>query len=199
MRFCVLLPNRGATWLRLSTHWNTGGVHLEAEGETLLNSHQNHIAEWGHHSMHDNGLLRSSIPILIAMKIPAKAAVDKEWDKLNNLPAWKVLGKADVMHEAQNKKTHVHLSTLTDICHLGNTQSLQGRCKITRLSRASRKQCQKWRRMPSSLYWTRSNRIADDSSRSSGHSFPSTWKGWRSNWRSLGLHTSQHGGCSWIA
>ena len=34
-------------------------------------------------------LARKSTPILVAMKMPdAKAAVDKEWDKLKNLLAW---------------------------------------------------------------------------------------------------------------
>ena len=37
---------------------------------------------------HDN-LVHQFIPTLQAMKIPnAKAAVDKEWEKLETIPAW---------------------------------------------------------------------------------------------------------------
>ena len=45
-----------------------------------------------------------------AMKIPdVEAAVGKEWEKLENWPAWKldtVKGKKDVILEAQKKKNN---------------------------------------------------------------------------------------------
>ena len=51
------------------------------------------------------GLVHTPIPIPKAMKMPgAKAAVNKEWHKLNNLPVWseyEVRAKTDVIHEAQ--------------------------------------------------------------------------------------------------
>ena len=56
------------------------------------------------------------------MKIPdAKAAVDKEWKKLETIPAWqleKVKSKKEVVLEAQRDKKKVHFATLMDICHL---------------------------------------------------------------------------------
>ena len=52
------------------------------------------------------------------MKIPgAKAAVDKEWKKLDTIPAWdlgKVKSKKEVILEAQRDKNRVLLATLMD-------------------------------------------------------------------------------------
>ena len=57
-----------------------------------------------------------------AMKIPAaKAAVDKEWEKLENISAWnltKVRSKKEVIDEARTKGIKVHFALLMDICHL---------------------------------------------------------------------------------
>ena len=61
-----------------------------------------------------------------AMKIPAaKAAVDKEWDKLEKIPAGqltKVSNKKDVIDEARNKGRKVHFASLMDLCHLKNSE-----------------------------------------------------------------------------
>ena len=55
------------------------------------------------------------------MKIPAaKAAVDKEWEKLEKIPAWnvtKVRNKSEVIDEARTKGAKVHFASLMDICH----------------------------------------------------------------------------------
>ena len=60
------------------------------------------------------------------MKIPdAKAAVDKEWKKLEIIPAWlleKVKSNKEVILEAQRDKKNVHFATLMDICHLQNAE-----------------------------------------------------------------------------
>ena len=61
-----------------------------------------------------------------AMKIPApKAAVDKEWEKLEKIPAWdltKVRSKKEVIDEARTKGIKVHIASLMDICHLKNAE-----------------------------------------------------------------------------
>ena len=61
-----------------------------------------------------------------AMKIPAaKAAVDKEWEKLEKISAWnltKVRSEKDVIDEARTKGVKVHFASLMDICHLKNAQ-----------------------------------------------------------------------------
>ena len=61
------------------------------------------------------------------MKIPeAKAAVDKEWKKLETIPAWdvrKVKSKKEVIEEAQNNNNNkVHVASLMDFCHLKNSE-----------------------------------------------------------------------------
>ena len=67
------------------------------------------------------------VPMPQAMKIPdAKAAVDKEWKKLETMAAWqldKVKGKSEVILEAQRDKKKVHFATLMDICHLKKMRS----------------------------------------------------------------------------
>ena len=61
-----------------------------------------------------------------AMKIPAaKAAVDKEWEKLEKIPArdvTKVRSKKEVIDEARNKGHTVHFASLMDICYLNNAE-----------------------------------------------------------------------------
>ena len=59
-----------------------------------------------------------------AMEIPAaKAAVDKEWEKLEKISAWnltKVRSKKEVIEEARMAGATVHFASLMDICHLKN-------------------------------------------------------------------------------
>ena len=63
--------------------------------------------------MSDNNLVHKFIPMPQAMKIPdAKADVDKEWKKLETIPARdleKVKSKKGVLLEAQRDKNKVHM------------------------------------------------------------------------------------------
>ena len=56
------------------------------------------------------------------MKIrAAKAAVVKEWEKLENISAWdltKVRSKSEVIHEARTKGAKVHFASPMDIGHM---------------------------------------------------------------------------------
>ena len=65
-------------------------------------------------------------PLPQAMKIPAaKAAVDKEWGKLENISAWnltKVRSKKEVIDEARTSGAKVHFASLMDICHVRNAE-----------------------------------------------------------------------------
>ena len=58
------------------------------------------------------------------MRIPdAKAAIDKEWEKLEKLPAWqmtKVKSKKEVIHEAQNEGR-----TVRSLCYADGLRSRQ--------------------------------------------------------------------------
>ena len=82
----------------------------------------NHIAGKGDNSLQHYNLVHKFIPMPQAMKIPAaKAAVDKEWEKLEKIPAWdltKVRSKSEVIDEARTKGAKVHFASLMDICHL---------------------------------------------------------------------------------
>ena len=94
--------------------------------ESLPNYHEDHIAGRGDNSLQHYNLVRNFIPMPQAMKIPAaKAAVDKEWEKLQKIPAWdltKVRSKTEVIDEARTKGAKVHFASLIGICHLKNAE-----------------------------------------------------------------------------
>ena len=93
-------------------------------GESLPKYHEDHIARKGDNSLQHYNLVHKVIPMPQAMKIPAtKAAVDKEWEKLEKISAWdltKVRSKKEVIDEARTKGAKVHFVSLMDICHLKN-------------------------------------------------------------------------------
>ena len=72
-------------------------------------------------------LVHKFIPIPKAMKISAtKAAVDKEWEKLEKDfgvgPDRKSEVRKEVIDEARTKGAKVHFASLMDICHLKNVE-----------------------------------------------------------------------------
>ena len=91
-----------------------------------LTQHEDHIAGKGDNSLQHYNLVQKFIPLPQAMKIPAaKAAVDKEWEKLEKISAWnltKVRRKKEVIEEARTSGAIVHLASLMDICHLKNAE-----------------------------------------------------------------------------
>ena len=95
-------------------------------GESLPNHHEDRIAGKGDNSLQHYNLVHNFIPMPQAMKIPAaKAAVDKEWEKLEKISACdltKVRSKKQVIDEARTKGTKVHFASLIDICHLKNAE-----------------------------------------------------------------------------
>ena len=57
--------------------------------ESQPNYREDHIAGRGDNSLQRYNLVHKFIPMRKAMKTPAaKAAVDKEWQKLEKIPAW---------------------------------------------------------------------------------------------------------------
>ena len=87
------------------------------------------------------------------MKIPAaKAALDKEREKLEKIPSGhnktKVRNKSEVIDEARTKGIKVHFASVMDICHLKNAeletkhQKFQGRDLLT--PRSKRKMLQNY-------------------------------------------------------
>ena len=58
-------------------------------GNSIPHNHEDHIAGKDENSLQHYNLVHKFIPMPQAMKIPAaKAAVDKEWEKLEKIPAW---------------------------------------------------------------------------------------------------------------
>ena len=81
--------------------------------------YEDHIAGNVDNSLQHCNLVHKFIPMPQAMKIPAaKAAVDKEWEKLEKFSAWnltKVRSKKEVIIQARNEGRKVHFASLMDI------------------------------------------------------------------------------------
>ena len=81
-------------------------------GNSIPYHHEDHIAVKGENSLQHYNLVHKFIPMPQAMKIPAaKAAVDKEWDKLEKISAWiltRVKIKKQVIDEARMSGATVH-------------------------------------------------------------------------------------------
>ena len=107
-------------------HWSTWIHKTKNRVSDEKDSWRTHCRERAESVSHNN-VVHKFIPMHQAMKIPdAKAAVDKEWKKLENLPAWdvrKVKSKKEVVKEAQKNINEVHFASLTDSCHLKNSES----------------------------------------------------------------------------
>ena len=87
--------------------------------ETLPKYYENHTAVKRDNSLQHYNLVHTFIPGPQAMKIHAA----KEWEKLEQIPAWditKVRSKSEVIDEARTKGAKVHFASLMDICHLRN-------------------------------------------------------------------------------
>ena len=95
-------------------------------GNSEPSNHEDHIAGKGENSLQHYNLVHKFIPMPQAVKIPAaKAAVDKEWEKLEKISAWnltKVKSKKSVIDEARASGATVHFASLMDICHLKNAE-----------------------------------------------------------------------------
>ena len=128
---CKLDTKHGETRSTQDNSWKTRyGCIIEAHeptrtriGATQPRDHEDLIAERRSNSLRHYNLVHKPIPIPPAMKISdAKAAVDKEWEKPEKMPAWqvtKVKSKTEVIQRAQEGGTF-HFASLMDSCHLKN-------------------------------------------------------------------------------
>ena len=95
-------------------------------GESLPNHHEDHIAGKGDNSLQHYNLVHKIFPVPQAMEIPAsKAAVDKEWEKLEKISAMnltKVKSKNEVIDEARTSGATVYFASLMDTCHSKNAE-----------------------------------------------------------------------------
>ena len=116
------VPRLMISSLNLNVSWKP----LNPQECVWKNLCQNVIAGKGDDSQKHYNLAHKLMPMLQAMKIPAaKAAVDKEWEKLEKISAWnltEVKSKKDVIDEARTAGATVHFASLMDICHLKNAE-----------------------------------------------------------------------------
>ena len=91
---------------------------------TQHKDHEDRIAGKGFNSFSHYNLVRKFFLYAPSNEIPdAKAAVGKEWEKLEKMPAWqvaKVKRKREVIQQSQKEQRTVHFATLMDSCHLKN-------------------------------------------------------------------------------
>ena len=84
--------------------------HFES---TLPEVHEDHIADKRFNSLSHFILVHKFVPMPQAMKsLDAKAAVDREWEKLEKLRAWKLSKveiRKEVILEAQKRETESSL------------------------------------------------------------------------------------------
>ena len=141
--------------------------------ESLPNYHEDHIAGRGDNSLQHYNLVHKFIPMPQAMKVPAatRAAVDKEWEKLEKIPAWDlttVRSKSEVIDEARTKGAKVHFASLMDICHLKNAE-LEAKHQKYKGRVVLRRHCERWFWILCSIYRTRIISITNDGSKSHGY------------------------------
>ena len=115
-------------------------------GNSMPHHHEDHIAAKGENSLQHYNLVHKFIPMPQAMKIPAaKAAVEKECEKLEKISAWnltKVRIKKDVIDEARTSGATAHFATLMDICHLKNSDRTEA-SEVQRSSCTPRRYCER--------------------------------------------------------
>ena len=95
--------------------------------ESLPKYHEDHTAGEGGNSLQHDNMVHKFIPMPQALKKnpAAKAAVVKEWEELEKVPAWKkakVRNKFDVIDEAREEGKKVHFASLMDLCQLKNAE-----------------------------------------------------------------------------
>ena len=112
-RLMITSPNLRVSWKPVTPQ--------ECEWENLYQ-----IIGKGDTSLQHYNLVHKFIPMPQAMKLPtAKAAVDKEWENIDKIPAWdltKVRSKSEVIDKARTNGAKVHFASLMDICHLKNAE-----------------------------------------------------------------------------
>ena len=170
-------------------------------GNSKPHHHEDHIVGKGENSLQHYNLVHKFFPVPQAMNIPAaKAAVDKEWEKLEKFSAWnltKVRSKKQVIDEARAGAT-VHFASLMDICHLKKAeleakhQKYKGRV-VLRGDIVENDS-------GSYAVLTEQGSSASQMAASKNHGYHLQIAGlrWTSSRRSIGLYPSKNGICSQI-
>ena len=165
--------------------------------------HEDHIAGKGENSLQHCNLVHNFILMPQAKKIPAaKAAVDKEWEKLEKISAWnltKVNSKIEVIDEGRTAGATVHFASVMDICHLKNVeleakhQKYKGRVVLRGdVVKDNSGSCAVFTEQGSSASQMTAAKIDH------GYHLQIARLPWTSSRRSIGLHPSENGRCSQI-
>ena len=108
-------------------------------GNSIPQNHEHHIAGKGENSLQHYNLVQKFIPMPQAMKIPAaKAAVDKESEKLEKISAWnltKVKSKKQVIEEARTSGATVNFASFNghmsfEECRIGGKATKNTRVEL---------------------------------------------------------------------
>ena len=171
-------------------------------GESLPNHHEDHIAGKENNSVQHKNLIHKFIPMPQAMKIPAaKAAVDKEWEKLEKISAWnltKVRSKKEVIDEARTNGAKVHFASLMDLCHLKNAE-LEAKHQKYKGRIVLRGDIVKDDSGSYAVFTEQGSfSITNDGCKSHRYHFQIAWLRWTSSGRSICLYPGKNGGCSQI-
>ena len=166
-------------------------------GNSVPNHHEDRIAGKIENSLQHYKLVYNFIPIHQPLLIPAaKAAVEKEWEKLDKISAWnltKVRSKKQVIDEARTSGATVHFASLMDICHLKNAeleakhQKYKGRVVLHDSGSYA-------------LFIEQGSSfsISNDSRQNHGYHLQIARLRWTSSRRSISLFPSENGRCSQI-
>ena len=88
--------------------------------------HQAHFTEAGGQSEAFLAMVHKPIPITQALKIPeAKAALEKEWKKLEGINSWDVKGvqpRQKVIDRARKSGITIHFGNIMPLCHQKNAE-----------------------------------------------------------------------------
>ena len=171
-------------------------------GNSIPHHHEDHVAGKGENSLQHYNLVHQFIPMPQAVKIlAAKAAVDKEWEKLEKISAWnltKVKSKKDVIDEARTAGATVHFASLMDICHLKNAE-LEAKHQKYKGRVVLRGDIVK---DDSGSYAVFIEQGSSASQRTAakiiGYHLQIAWLRWTSSRRSISLYPSENGRCSQI-
>ena len=168
----------------------------------MPHDHEDYIAGKGEKSLQHYNLIHKFIHMPQALQVPAaKAAVDKEWEKLEKISAWnltKVRSKKEVINEARTSGATFHFASLMDICHLkiaeleAKHQKYKGRVVLRGdIVKDDSGSYAVFTEQGSSASQMTAAKVMDIISR-----LP--WLRWTSSRRSIGLFPSKNGRCSLI-
>ena len=131
----------------------------------------------------------------------AKAAVDKEWKKLESIPAWqldKVKSKKEVILEAQRDKTKVHFASLMD-SHLKNAELQPASLKFQGQVTLRGDEVKDDSRAHAAFTEQGSSASHMTAAKSHGCHLKTTRLWWTSSWRRFSVRSGKDGGRSQIA